>query len=349
VGVSLAAISSIFSSHRFGYLVGSLFGGKLFDRLDGNRFLAVLALLMAAGAVLIPIARVIWLLLALCFVTGCMGGAIDVGGNILLVWMAPKRLGSLMSILHLFFGVGAFLSPLFISQAILLAGDINWGYWALSLLIFPVGIAFLWLPSPRPKAENDRPRETFRAYLLPIVIAIFLALYVGAEVGFGGWIYTYTLKKGLANQVHAGYLTSAFWAAYTGGRLVSALLALRLDPRSILGGSLAGSLVSLLIISLFQTSLIAVWCGAIGFGLFMGPIFPAAITFASRIMRLTGAITGLFLVGASMGSISLPWIIGQLFERMGPVVVVASIAAYVLVATLLFIGLAAKTSRRKMG
>jgi FHS family Na+ dependent glucose MFS transporter 1 len=303
---------------------------------------------MALGAVFIPFARVIWLLLAVCFVTGCMGGAIDVGGNILLVWMAPKRLGSAMSMLHLFFGFGAFLSPLFISHAILWSGDINWGYWALSFLIFPVGIVFLWLPSPKPKSEGDRPRESFRTYLLPLAIALFLALYVGGEVGFGGWIYTYTLRRGLADQVHAGYLTSAFWASYTGGRLVSALLALRLDPRNMLAFSLAGSLLSLLIIFLFPASLIAVWCGAIGFGLFMGPIFPAAITFSSGIMRLTGAITGLFLVGASLGSISLPWIIGQLFERLGPVVVIVSIAVYVLVATMLFAAIALRTSRHKV-
>ena len=345
VGTSLATISSLFASHRFGYLVGSLVGGRLFDRLDGNRFIAALILVMSVGVVFIPLANVIWLLLAVCFVTGCMGGAIDVGGNILLVWMAPKRLGSLMSMLHLFFGVGAFLSPLFISQAILWTGDINWGYWTLTLLVFPVGIWFLWMPSPKPKDRGDRTTGPSTGNLFPFLISVFLILCVGAEVGFGGWIYTYALKQGLANQVLAGYLTSAFWGSYTVGRLISAFLALRLKPRTLLAGGLVGSLLSLAIMVLWPTSLAVIWCGTLGFGIFMGPIFPAVITFASGIMRLSGTITGMFLVGASLGAVSLPWIIGQLFERWGPVVVIASISVYILVATILFLGISMKAAR----
>jgi len=77
----------------------------------------------------------------------------------------------------------------------------------------------------------------------------------------------------------------------------------------------------------------------------MGPIFPAAITFAGGLMRLSGSITGMFLVGASLGAVSLPWIIGQLFERMGPVVVIAAISVYILVATILFLGISMKAAR----
>jgi MFS family permease len=65
-----------------------------------------------------PAVPVLWLLLGLCLVCGLMGGAINVGGNILLIWASPKRLGSSLTVLHIFYGAGAFLSPILIAQAI---------------------------------------------------------------------------------------------------------------------------------------------------------------------------------------------------------------------------------------
>jgi fucose permease len=38
---------------------------------------------------------------------------------------------------------------------------------------------------------------------------------------------------------------------------------------------------------------------------------------AEERMHITGAIAGLFLVGAGMGGMILPWLIGQVFERVG--------------------------------
>jgi hypothetical protein len=33
---------------------------------------------------------------------------------------------------------------------------------------------------------------------------------------------------------------------------------------------------------------------------------------------MTGGITGLFLVGSSLGGMTVPWLIGQFFESVGP-------------------------------
>ena len=39
---------------------------------------------------------------------------------------------------------------------------------------------------------------------------------------------------------------------------------------------------------------------------------------AVRRMRITGRVTGWFFVGASVGGMTLPWVIGQFFESVGP-------------------------------
>lgn len=35
-------------------------------------------------------------------------------------------------------------------------------------------------------------------------------------------------------------------------------------------------------------------------------------------MAITGRVTGWFFVGASAGGMTLPWLIGQLFDSIGP-------------------------------
>jgi MFS family permease len=42
------------------------------------------------------------------------------------------------------------------------------------------------------------------------------------------------------------------------------------------------------------------------------------IAVAERQLTITGRITGWFFVGGSLGNMSIPWLIGQLFEPWGP-------------------------------
>jgi len=72
----------------------------------------------------------------------------------------------------------------------------------------------------------------------------------------------------------------------------------------------------------------------------MASIFPTTLTLAERRMTITGRVTGWFIVGASAGSMSLPWLVGQLFERTGPraamfVVFIALAAAALVIASIL--------------
>jgi fucose permease len=80
-----------------------------------------------------------------------------------------------------------------------------------------------------------------------------------------------------------------------------------------------GCLASLGVILLWRDSATALWTGAIGLGLFMASVFPTTLMLAGERMRITGAMTGWFLAGASVGGMTLPWGIGQAFVRIDPV------------------------------
>lgn len=346
-------ISFLFTAHSLGYLIGSFFGGRLYDRVAGHPVMAGTMALMIVALAAIPAIPVLWLLAAAWLLVGMGGGAIDVGGNTLLVWIHGSRVGPYMNALHFFFGVGSFLSPLLVAQALIWTGGIRWTYWTLAVLLIPVALWLARQPSPTavhqraatPGGEPtilDTPR---REGLTVALIALLLTLYVGAEVSFGGWIYSYALAQGLGSVASAAYLTSAFWGGLTFGRLLALPVSGRVRPRWIILVDLLGCILSVAVVLVWSGSVVALWAGALGLGVFMASVFPSAITLAERRVRITGQVTAWFLVGASIGGMALPWIIGQLFESVGPEMTMAAILAALVLALAVF-GVLMATSRR---
>jgi FHS family Na+ dependent glucose MFS transporter 1 len=175
---------------------------------------------------LTPTIPLLWLLIAVLLLMGIGEGVLDVGGNTLLVWVHRRKVGPFMNALHFFFGAGAFIAPIIIAQAVKMSGDIHWAYWILALLILPVSLWLLRLPSPTAQTiSKDDPAGQVN-HLLVALIVLFFFLYVGAEVSFGGWVFTYAVTLELTTETFAAYLTSAFWGSLTVGRLLAIPIAL---------------------------------------------------------------------------------------------------------------------------
>lgn len=335
-GSLIAEVSILFSTKAAGYLLGSVVGGRLYDRLPGH-VVAMAAILGIAGTLaLTPIIPLLWVLAVVLFVLGMVEGALDVGCNALLVWVHGSGVGPYMNALHFFFGIGTFLSPIIIAQSVLRSGEITWGFWVIAVIMLPVA---LWVTRtsspPAPTAESEKGGRT-NLKLLGLIV-VFLFAYVGAEVGFGGWVYTYALTQNLADETSGAYLTSAFWGAFTVGRLLSIPIAARVRPRWILLGDLVGGVLSMVLVLLFPTSSTALWIGAILLGLFVASIFPTMVTLAERRMTLTGTVTSWFFVGASAGAMFLPWLMGQFFEAISPLAIIVVTLGDLLLAIVLYI------------
>jgi MFS transporter, FHS family, Na+ dependent glucose transporter 1 len=314
----MAEISILFVARSSGYLGGSLLGGRLFDRIAGHPVMGVALVLIAGMLGVAPLLSQLWLLAAFFLVLGVAEGALDVGGNTLLVWVHRDRVAPFMNALHFFFGLGALLSPLIIARSLLWGGGITFAFWALALLQLPAALWLLRLPTPASGALVAREAGGRGNGRLVALLVLFFALYTGAEVAFGGWIYSYAVALGLSSEAGAAYLTSTFWGTLTVGRLLAVPLAVRVPPRSLLLADGLGCLASLLVLLLARQSLAATFLGTGGLGLCMASIFPSALALAQGRLRITGQVTGWFCVGASIGGMGLPWLIGQFFESGGP-------------------------------
>jgi FHS family Na+ dependent glucose MFS transporter 1 len=338
---TLDQISLIFVFGSFGYLLGSLLGGQAYDRLPGHRVISLTLLAFTLCTALIPFMYRLWSLLFVLFVLGLAKGALDVGGNTLLLWVHSDKAGPFMNGLHFFFGLGASVAPLILARVLQVTGEIQWVFWLFALLSFPLAI-WLWvLPEP-PIVKTDSENGNAPFPIIPVALLVLaFVLYVGGEVGFGNWIYTYALTLGLGTNITSAYMTSAFWGTFTLGRLLGIWVSTRTRPATILVVDLLGCIASLGLVLLWRNSTIALWTGAIGLGLFMASIFPTTLMLAGERMRISGAMTGWFLAGASIGGMTLPWGIGQAFVRVGavtmPILVLVSVVLNLL-AILFFLG-----------
>jgi len=95
-GTALSQISILFSARAFGYLMGSLLGGRLYDRMVGHPVMALMLAVMVGSMALAPGLSLLWLLTGVILLIGVAEGTVDVGGNTLLVWVHRGGVGPYM-------------------------------------------------------------------------------------------------------------------------------------------------------------------------------------------------------------------------------------------------------------
>jgi FHS family glucose/mannose:H+ symporter-like MFS transporter len=198
------------------------------------------------------------------------------------------------------------------------------------------------VPSPaRPAEEEDedgQPKRVSGGFAgLTILLAGLMFLHVGAEVAFGGWIFSYAVARQIGTETVARLLNSMYWGGFMLGRLIAVPLATRLAPKAMIPGDLFMAAVSMSVILIFPGWLPALWIGVFGFGLSIASLFASTLNFAERRMPFTGSVMSIFMIGGNVGSMVLPWLIGQLFDRAGPAAVIYVIGGSEVAALALFV------------
>jgi FHS family Na+ dependent glucose MFS transporter 1 len=335
-GSSLAAMGMLFFLSAGGGTLGTLLGGWIFDWAPGRLVLGVSQLASASLLFLVPHIPWFGVLMAVYVLKGVTGGMVNTGANTLLMWTHGQKAGPFINALHFFFGLGSFLSPLLFGVLIAAGGSYSHAYYLLAffdLLIGAIVLFSLSAPVPQPKRPQEQAPGRVGLPLAPIVLsaALFLFFYVSAEITFGGWVYTYAITLQLEDIVRAAYLTSLFWLAFTVGRLISIPAAFRFSSRQILPAALAGCAAFLGLLILAPASPAVLWIAAAGTGFCMAPIWPSGYTLAGQSVRLTARISGLILLGDSVGGMVLPGLAGFVMERAGaaamPQLVLGSVGA----------------------
>lgn len=330
-GASLAGLGLLFTLRSGGYLIGSLLGGRLYDHLPGHRLLGLAILTGGISLALIPQISSFAVIVAVMLLIGLSESTLDVGCNTQLVWAHGARSGPYLNGMFLFAGIGGTLSPLLLSS---LGGAA--GYRILALASLPVALWAFFTPSP-PRRAHEKHRAG--GALSPFLFAAFCLLtfvFVGGEVGFSGWIYSYAYELGLGTTQTAGMLTSFYWLGITLGRVAAIFISARFPPSRVVLANLTGLVASLGLILLDPASQTFLWIGALGFGFFLAPVFPTTFAFLERKTPITGAAAGVLWASGSFGAMVYPWLMGLQMAQVGPVGIMVTLAASFGVALFLF-------------
>lgn len=316
-GTSTSAISILFVCGSLGYLAGSLLGGRGYDRRLGHRLLGGALASTAAALVAVAWAPSLAALVVAYTFHGVAGGGVDVGGNTLLVWAKGRGAGPYLNALHLCFGIGALLAPLVVNRALAWGDGVGGAYVATALPTLGIAAWLARRPAPEPVDAGAHDSGGSAPPAVLGCVATFFFLYVGVEVGFGGWVYTYAQEIDLGGRNGPAVLTALFWGSFTAGRVLSVWLSGRLAAGAVLTGSCVLAVVASGLLVVADGAAAAVWVGTVLFGFGTAPQFATMITFAERHFPLTGSATSWFMGAAGLGGLALPWIIGQLLDRSG--------------------------------
>jgi MFS transporter, FHS family, Na+ dependent glucose transporter 1 len=346
-GVDLGQIGYLLSVRSFGFLLGSLFSGRFYDRMRGNLVMAAMLFAMSATLALMPMIPRFSILLSVMLLLGIAEGAVGVGGNALLVWVHQSRVAPFMIALHFFFGVGCMLAPLIIARTLSSENPMAVSYYVLAALVLPAAALLLFVSSPKNQqlVEDTAKAEPIK-YRLVGLIALLLCLDIGTEIGYGNLIFGYVLEMNLGDKDQAALVTSLFWGLLTAGRLLGIPLAALFRPRTILLADLIGCLLSIGLAIAYSTSLMAIGIASACLGLSLASVYPTALAFAGRRMKITGQVTGFLLVGGSVGGMIIPFLFGRMFKSFGPRVMLFIVLFDLLLALLVYVALVLDSSAK---
>jgi FHS family Na+ dependent glucose MFS transporter 1 len=270
------------------------------------------ALIMA----LIPHCSVLGILFLAFVLNGVASLVINVGGNTLIGAVHGPRVGTYINGIHFAFGLGGFLTPLIAKQFVQSSNALVLSYSTFGAVLGVLAVGAWLTPSPVIQHHHAQRKAEPLNKALAVLLVLFLFLEVGAESTVSGWLFSYALRSG-APEPAAYNINSAFWAAFTIGRLLSIPVAMRLSQRTMLFWHLYSWSALSLILLLLPATTLTLWLCAIGMGFGMAPIFPTILALGQQALRASGQVTGWLLCGAGIGAMFCPWLVGQLIGRLG--------------------------------
>ena len=328
---------ALFSILPVGIIGGSLLFGPVCDRYGYRTLLAVSALLMFAGFEVLAFTHTAWILTASVFLFGLGGGAINGATNAVVADISTTGKGADLSILGVFFGIGALGMPLLLS---LMKKTVEFQYIVLALA---AALLFVVVRFPAAKQAEWISLKQIGALVRDVtllLIAFFLFFQSAFEGLINNWTTTYLIEKVAAPQEAALMGLSAYVAGMTVMRLLIGSVLRKMPERNLLYMSFAITLGALLLFSLSR-SVTPAAAGLFLLGSGMAAGFPTMLGIVgNRYPNISGTAFSFVLVIALLGNMLVNYSMGIVADNFGikhlTTFTFAELAVLVLIATAIF-------------
>ncbi|CAL1585260.1 unnamed protein product [Knipowitschia caucasica] len=343
---NISSISYIFAGRSGGYLGGSLLGGVLVERLNPHLLLGLSMLLTSLGTFAIPLCSQAPLLTVFMACIGVSMGVLDTGGNVLALSTWGEEAGPYMQALHFSFAVGALVSPVIVQLLFKTSSNCTsaenltlqtnstelshswslrrsmWAYVFIGVFVFITALFFFGMffcaarSRVRSHAVEEKPKVAKYHIAIVALLFFFYFAYVGAEVAYGSFIFTYSKDFAGLDKVESAGVNTLFWGCFAGGRGLAVVLAIWMYPGTLITLSLVSCCTSSLLLSLFPLHRAVLWANTALYGVSMAAVFPSGMAWAEQYTPVSGHTAAVLVVGAALGEMVLPVLLGFLMGHI---------------------------------
>jgi fucose permease len=312
-----AQVGRLISALMFSSMIFLLLIGPLTDLL-GFKLIALVG--FGAGAVCV------WMLASAttfntafiaCLLLGGAAMCVNTVGNTLgpNVLFGGENPAAASNLLNVFFGIGAFITPLIVVALLK-----TMGYKATvgligAILLVPITYTIMGTTFPDPP-EGFRITQALSLLTRGGVLAGGLSLffYISLEITLAGFITTYLKSHDISDE-KAGTTLSGFWIALMAARLITAL--------TVGAGVFVYVVPVLAFVSMLSIGamVVAKTAGAgiiatLVTGLAIGPIFPTLVGVTFSKTEVSGSVFGIIFAIGLLGGILVPSLIGKYAAKM---------------------------------
>ncbi|KAJ9629186.1 hypothetical protein H2204_008975 [Knufia peltigerae] len=244
--------------------------------------------------------------------------------------------------LHSCYSVGALLAPLIATSMVVKAKMPWWNFYlvmvgASVLELFGLTITFWRKTGELYRREHPRDemtesssasgsgsgsgggttREALKSKITWLCAAFFF-VYMGIEVGLGGWIVTFMLRVRSASPSASGYSGSGFWAGQAMGRACLGFVTERFGERVCVSVYLVACFALELVFWLVPKFVVSAVAVAL-LGFFLGPMFPGGVMMAAKLLprRIHVSSIGFAMAMGGTGGTVFPFAIGAIAASKG--------------------------------
>ncbi len=319
LGMSEIETGTLFSILPLGILTGSLIFGPVADRYGYKLLLTITCIFLAAGFEGVAFSSSSILLKLSIFLIGLSGGVLNGATNALVSDISDSDRTANISLLGVFFGIGALGIPLLLGSA----GD-NAGFEG---IVSSVGIVSLlgaiiygFLKLPPPKIQERIPLSGIKGFFSDRVL-LLIAFYLFFQSSFEGlmnnWTTSYLSDHLSLSQSKALLGLSLFVGGMVSMRLVTGILIRNMPPARILAISFILLITGIALLLSGKASAVAhTGFFLIGTGLANG--FPVMLGLTGeRYERLSGTAFSFVLTIALLGNMIINYMMGVISELTG--------------------------------
>ena len=324
-GLPLDALGLLVAVTTAGYLTSSFLGGAILRVLPLGMVLALSTAATAVALLGFAVSPYWPLLVALGFLAGLGGGAVDAGLN---AYGATHFSARTLNWLHAFFGVGTTMGPLIVT-GVLGAGLVwRWSYAIVGCAQLLLALTFFltrdrWLrvgEIDSAEASPVRAAGTFETLRRPVVWLgmLMFFFYSGVEMATAQWSYSLlTLGRGVP-ETTAGLFVTLYWGSLMVGRIAFGIVADRVPLAKSLRLCILANILGALLFWLAPVRGVSL-LGLMAIGFSLAPIFASLISLTPGRVGAAHANSaiGFQIAAAGLGAAVLTGLVGIIADSLG--------------------------------